>query len=168
MKRSGEFGNSYIKFRQAKRFRQEMTPSERLLWSRLRGNWLLGWHFRKQHVIRGFIVDFFCHRANLVVETDGGIHRSRTEVDTIRDDILLSLGLVVLHISNERLEKDLEGAIREIQDICTQRISQHGDETAEQYRVANSGSRIILVGSVALFSMCKDTSLRMITISSFS
>jgi very-short-patch-repair endonuclease len=114
--------NLYIKFRIAKRFRKTMTPSEKLLWSRLRGNQLLGLHFRRQHVIRGFIVDFFCYRANPVLEIDGDIHKSRIEADTVRDNILKSLGLIVLHISNERLERNIESAICEIQEICKKQI----------------------------------------------
>jgi very-short-patch-repair endonuclease len=125
--------NQYIKFRIAKRFRQTMTPSERLLWSRLRGNQLLGLHFRRQNVIRGFIVDFYCHRANLVVEIDGNIHNSQIEADTVRDNILKSLGLIVLHISNERVEKNLESAICEIQEICMKQTPDLENNTAEEY-----------------------------------
>jgi very-short-patch-repair endonuclease len=90
-----------------------MTPSEKILWAKLRGNQLQGLHFQRQHVIRGFIVDFFCHRSRLVVEIDGGIHKSQTEADTVRDEILTSLGLTVLHLSNGKMEKNLEDAIRE-------------------------------------------------------
>ena len=114
--------NQYTKFRLAKSFRKTMTPAEKLLWSRLRGNQLLGLHFRRQHVIRGFIVDFYCHRARLVIEIDGGIHRSQCQTDSHRDDILKSLGLWVQHFSNEFLEKDQERAFCIIGDLCMQRI----------------------------------------------
>jgi len=114
--------NLYAKFRIAKNFRQKMTPSENLLWSGLRGNQLLGLHFRRQHVIHGFIVDFYCHRARLVIEIDGGIHRSQCETDARRDDILESLGLWVQHFSNEFLEINLEKVFRIIGDLCRQRI----------------------------------------------
>ena len=99
-------GNSHAKFRQAKKFRRMMTPSEKFLWSKLRGNQLLGLHFRRQHVIRGFIVDFYCHRTNLVVEIDGSIHKSQVKADVLRDNILGSMGLIILHIPNERLEEE--------------------------------------------------------------
>jgi very-short-patch-repair endonuclease len=48
------------KFREARRLRREMTDSERLLWTRLRRNQINVWHFRRQHVLFGFIVDFYC------------------------------------------------------------------------------------------------------------
>jgi len=46
------------KLERAKELRREMTPAERRLWQRLRANRLDGWHFRRQQVIDGFIVDF--------------------------------------------------------------------------------------------------------------
>ena len=47
-----------------------MTPAEKILWKELRAN-KLGVHFRRQQVIQGFIVGFYCHKAELVVEVDG-------------------------------------------------------------------------------------------------
>lgn len=45
----------------AKELRRNMTEAEKILWERLRANRLSGWHFRRQQVIRGFIVDLYCH-----------------------------------------------------------------------------------------------------------
>jgi very-short-patch-repair endonuclease len=50
-----------------------MTPTEKILWQELRANKLCV-HFRWQQVVAGFIVDFYCHKADLVVEVDGDIH----------------------------------------------------------------------------------------------
>ena len=74
-------------------------------------------------------MDFYCHRANLVVEIDGDIHKSRIEADTMRGRILNSLGLVIFHISNEQLEKNLEDVLSRIRGIC---IKQTPD--LERYR----------------------------------
>ena len=57
-----------------------MTPAEKILWNELRAN-KLGVHFRRQQVIAGFIVDFYCHKAGLVVEVDGDIHDLQKEED---------------------------------------------------------------------------------------
>src|SRR4051812_33525571 len=67
------------KLARAKELRREMTPAERLLWSHLRRNQLNGLHFRRQQVIEGFITDFYCHSAALVVEVDGRIHEEQVE-----------------------------------------------------------------------------------------
>jgi very-short-patch-repair endonuclease len=44
----------------ARELRREMPEEERILWQHLRTNRLGGWHFRRQQVIAGFIVDWFC------------------------------------------------------------------------------------------------------------
>jgi very-short-patch-repair endonuclease len=111
------------KYREAHRLRRDMTASERMLWTRLRRNQVAGCHFRRQHVIRGFIVDFYCHKAKLVMEVDGGIHRSQAESDRIRDDVLRSEGILVLRISNERIEKGLEQVLNGIEEICIKWIN---------------------------------------------
>ncbi|MEW6027890.1 MAG: DUF559 domain-containing protein [Chloroflexota bacterium] len=64
--------------------RREMTPAEKILWEELRAN-RLGVHFRRQQVIQGFIVDFYCHKAALVVEVDGDIHDLQKEEDERRE-----------------------------------------------------------------------------------
>jgi hypothetical protein len=51
-----------------------------------------GRHFRRQQVIAGFIVDFYCHSASLIVEVDGEILRKQREADDARDQALLDLG----------------------------------------------------------------------------
>ena len=57
-----------------------MTPAEKILWEELRAN-KLGVHFRRQQVISGFIVDFYCHKAALVLEVDGDVHDLQQEED---------------------------------------------------------------------------------------
>jgi very-short-patch-repair endonuclease len=44
----------------ARELRRDMPPAEKILWDKLRAN-KLGVHFRRQQVIAGFIVDFYCH-----------------------------------------------------------------------------------------------------------
>ena len=61
----------------AHQFRREITPSEAALWQALRANRLGGLHFRRQQIIDGFIADFYCHAAGLVVELDGSVHVRR-------------------------------------------------------------------------------------------
>ncbi|MFN2299385.1 MAG: endonuclease domain-containing protein [Anaerolineales bacterium] len=109
-------------YREARRMRREMTDSERLLWAQLRGNKIAGCHFRRQHVICGFITDFYCHKAKLIIKVDGGIHDSFIERDQIRDEILRSEGFIVLRYLNGRVEQDLERVVMEIKEVCQNRI----------------------------------------------
>ncbi len=91
----------------ARELRREMTPAETILWREIRGD-RLGVHFRRQQVIAGFIVDFYCHKAGLVVELDGGVHQGRKqkEDDDKRDKALREMGLRILRFKNEEVCKE--------------------------------------------------------------
>lgn len=103
------------KLERARELRREMTPAETILWQELRGN-KLGVHFRRQQVIQGFIVDFYCHRAALVIEVDGEIHNQSTqkEYDAKREQVLNALGLRVVRFQNDEIEKNLLYVIEKI------------------------------------------------------
>ena len=98
----------------AKRLRRVSTAEETCLWERLRSNRLEGIHFRRQQVIEGYIADFYCHAAGLVIEVDGPVHRSRTEEDAYRDKVLSDRGLRVLRITNNEVRTDLNAALSRI------------------------------------------------------
>ncbi len=91
-----------------------MTAEEGILWQHVRGNQLQGFHFRRQQVIDGFIVDFYCHAAGLVVEVDGGIHEQQAGYDAERDRVLAGRGLRILRIQNEEVRNDLAMVLRRI------------------------------------------------------
>ena len=96
------------KAEQARVQRRRQTQEERVLWNRLRGDRLNGLHFRRQQVIRGFIVDFYCSQAALVVEVDGPGHQSTQDYDREREEVLLGLGLRVIRLTNREIRGDLE------------------------------------------------------------
>ena len=108
------------KRQRAKELRQNMTPEETLLWQELRTNKLAGWHFRRQQVIDGFIADFYCHSASLIVEVDGGIHETQEEQDAERDAHLISRGFRILRITNDEVNKDLQGVLHKILEYLNQ------------------------------------------------
>jgi very-short-patch-repair endonuclease len=88
----------------ARALRREMSRQERVLWKALRGNALDGLHFRRQHIICGYIVDFYCHRARLAIEVDGPIHDRNPEEDELRDRFLSQQGISVLHIPAKAID----------------------------------------------------------------
>ncbi|MEE9284505.1 MAG: DUF559 domain-containing protein [Dehalococcoidia bacterium] len=102
------------KLEAAKRLRREMTSEERRLWQALRGNRLHGLHFRRQQVIRGFIVDFYCHQRGLVVEVDGPQHRGEAAYDAERDRVLAALGLKIHRVANQEVKEDLPRVLQRI------------------------------------------------------
>jgi len=106
----------------AHRFHREMTPSEARLWQQLRGNRLGGLHFRRQQVIEGFIADFYCHAAGLVVEVDGAVHEKRKEYDAERDEVLQRRSLDVLRFTNAEIDTDLRSVLAKILLTARERI----------------------------------------------
>ena len=107
-----------IKAARAKELRRDMTAPERRLWGRLRGNQLDGLHFRRQQVIDGFIVDFYCHSAGLIVEVDGGVHQQQRRYDAERDRVMCQRGLRVLRFSNDEVAGDLAAVLQRIAVAC--------------------------------------------------
>lgn len=105
----------------AKQMRRELTPHERILWNALRRNQLDGCHFRRQQVIDGYICDFYCHAASLVVEADGPIHDAQRGYDEERDETLARRGLLIMRVHNEEVERDLAGVLERIRRACLER-----------------------------------------------
>ncbi len=93
-----------------------MTDAERRLWSRMRGIQLKGYQFYRQKPIGDYIVDFYCPKANLVIELDGGQHYTEEgkEKDTIRDRYLSRVGLQVLRFSGREVLTQTEGVLKKI------------------------------------------------------
>ena len=85
-----------------------------MLWQRLKANGLGGFHFRRQQVIDGYIVDFYCHAVGLVVEVDGPIHKAQREEDSYRDEVLRSRGLIVFRITNDEVRADIDRVLQRI------------------------------------------------------
>ena len=99
----------------AKRLRREMTPAERILWRALRRNAVDGFHFRRQQVIEGYIVDFYCNAAKPAIELDGSVHEEHGEYDESRDEAIARQGVRVLRIPNEAI-RDVEAVIEHIKE----------------------------------------------------
>lgn len=90
--------------RRAKYMRKNMTRAETILWGKLRKRRLLGYKFRRQHILMPYIVDFYCVKAKLAVEVDGGAHHARdtAQADGSRDAYLREVHEVeVARFSNE-------------------------------------------------------------------
>jgi very-short-patch-repair endonuclease len=98
----------------AREIRKEPTKSEAILWEALRGKKLDGIKFRRQQPVGYFVVDFYNSVYRLVVEVDGSVHDNQVEADRARQGILEMLGLNVLRLKPETVEKNLPHAIDEI------------------------------------------------------
>ena len=92
----------------ARELRRELTIAERRAWEILRNRRTLGFKFRRQHIIQGFIVDFYCHELRLVLEIDGKGHASpeRIQYDAARTQRLEMSGLRVVRIRNKEVGEE--------------------------------------------------------------
>ena len=91
--------------------RRNMTKEENLLWHNFLKRYSL--QFRRQYVIGSYIVDFYCHKAKIVVELDGSQHYEPEEMkkDAIRTKYLESQGLCVLRFTNTEV-------LQQFQSVC--------------------------------------------------
>jgi crossover junction endodeoxyribonuclease RuvC len=99
----------------ARGMRASLTPSEQLLWARLRGR-RLGVVFRRQVPLLGrFIADFLAPAVRLVIEVDGGHHAEQARADARRDAVLARAGYRVLRLDASLVEQKLEAALARVQ-----------------------------------------------------
>ncbi len=96
--------------------RKEMTKAERKLWNVLRRDQLETLHFRRQHPIGPYVLDFYCPAIRMALELDGGQHgfdhtRAR---DRRRTKWLASKGITVLRFWNNDVIDNLDGVWSEI------------------------------------------------------
>ena len=96
----------------AKELRQNMTPWERKLWYCFLSRYPV--RFQRQKCIDRYIADFYCFRAKLVIELDGGGHYEpeSQRADEVRTGVLEQYGLSVLRICNLDIDRNFEG-------VCT-------------------------------------------------
>ena len=97
--------------KRARQLRKRMSLPEVMLWKALRGREEGKPVFRRQHPIGPYVLDFFCARARLCVEIDGGAHGSadRPARDARRDGYLWSLGIDVVRCTASEVIADAQG-----------------------------------------------------------
>jgi len=100
--------------KKARELHRNLTPSEKILWNAVRNGQLNGMHFRKQHPFGIYILDYYCYKANLVIEIDGEIHLNRKSYDLEITEYLKSTGLKVLRFKNWDVVNRLDWVIKVI------------------------------------------------------
>jgi very-short-patch-repair endonuclease len=107
----------------SKSLRSNLTEAERCLWKRIRLKHL-GYVFYRQKPIGDYIVDFYCPKAKLVIEVDGGQHFSgeTRDNDKIRNEYLQSIGLMVLRFPNTEVQRNIEGVVERIIESLQDKI----------------------------------------------
>lgn len=106
----------------SRELRKNMTPEENKLWYQFLRNYDV--HFLRQRVIGNYIVDFYCRRANLVIEIDGAQHYEHDEIeyDKKRTEYLKTCGIDVLRFLNKDINYNFENVCVYIDKIVKRRL----------------------------------------------
>ena len=106
--------NEVLKERR-KELRKNQTKTEEILWFELRHE-KLGFKFKRQHSIGGYILDFYCPQKKLIVELDGEVHNTKEakEYDEVRDKYFKELGYTTIRFLNREVEDNIEKVLDKI------------------------------------------------------
>lgn len=102
----------------AKQLRESMTPAEILMWDVLKNKQFKGYKFRRQHPIHEFIVDFYCHELQLIIEIDGKYHDSEEQKnkDLNRSELLAFQGLREIRFTNEEVIQGVDLVLKKLEE----------------------------------------------------
>jgi uroporphyrinogen-III synthase len=103
----------------ARHLRQQQTPAEKKLWEILRNRQFENLKFRRQHPLKDYIVDFYCHELELVIELDGAYQNEKKQKykDEQRGFHLSFLGYRILRYFNEVVFSSSQQVLEEIKSI---------------------------------------------------
>lgn len=105
------------KLRFAKELRKRQTEAENIVWREIRNRKFLGLRFKRQFIIEGFIVDFYCDEFALAIEIDGRIHEKQKEYDAWRQKIIESNSVSFIRVKNEEVFQDIGILFDKIKDF---------------------------------------------------
>ena len=107
--------------------RRNQTKEENLLWYNFLRRY--PYPFRRQYKIGNYIVDFYCHKAKLVVELDGSQHYApeKKEQDDLRTKYMEANGLKVLRFSNLDVTRQFQSVCEAIDLSVRERVASLSD-----------------------------------------
>jgi very-short-patch-repair endonuclease len=108
-----------ITYQRARTLRRNPTEAESKLWAYLRSHRLGDVHFRRQHAIGIYIVDFCAPRQKLIIELDGSQHLDHEEQDQERSSFLALKGYRILRFWNHEISNNLDGVIIAIEQVLS-------------------------------------------------
>ncbi len=104
------------KIQLAKEFRKSPTKSERIMWNAIHNRQFLNLKFRRQHLIKGYLVDFYCYDLKLAVEVDGPVHLDEDQMnyDQERQKIIEDQGIKFFRVKSEDVEYNIEQVLNRL------------------------------------------------------
>ena len=109
----------------AKTLRKNMTPWERKLWYDFLRSYPV--RFQRQKAIGNYIADFYCAKAKLIIELDGGGHYTQQQEgkDAVRTKELEAMDLTVLRFCNKDIDRNFSGMCEYIDRIVKSSLPGH-------------------------------------------
>ncbi len=109
----------------AQSLRKNLTKEESKLWYQFLRKYPI--QFKRQYQIGNYIVDFYCHKAKLVIELDGSQHceAKAIEYDNIRTAYLNNLGYHVIRISNLDVNRNFRGVCEYLERMIREMIQEY-------------------------------------------
>lgn len=103
--------------------RKNMTPQERRLWFCYLKTYPV--KFYRQRSIAYYIADFYCSKAHLVIEIDGGQHYTPEgmDYDRNRTEVIETYQLEVIRFSNSDIDKNFRGVCEYIDLKVAERLA---------------------------------------------
>lgn len=103
----------------ARKLRNNATDAEMRLWRSLSRRQLGGYKFSRQIPVAGFVCDFMCREARLIIEVDGGQHGICSSRDQKRTQALEAEGFRVIRFWNNEVLGNTEGVLARILETLT-------------------------------------------------
>jgi uroporphyrinogen-III synthase len=109
----------------ARHLRRPLTTTEAVLWDQLRDRRFLGLKFRRQHAVRAYVLDFYCHELRLAIEVDGSVHddADQRRADLDRQTTLEELGINFYRIQASAIDADIGAVLDRLADHVRSIIS---------------------------------------------
>ncbi len=99
-----------------RRLRDNLTDAEKLLWRKIRKKQIGNLQFYRQRPIGSYIADFYCDKAKLIIEIDGGQHYEKENIlkDRTRDEYFRKIGLRVVRFTNLDILKNIDNVVESV------------------------------------------------------
>jgi very-short-patch-repair endonuclease len=118
-RRNMHLGAKPLTFINAFLLRKNPTEAEILLWDRIKDRQIEGARFRRQHPMKNFVVDNYCHELKLSIEIDGKYHNERSQqfYDDDRTEILNENKVSIIRFTNDQIYHSIDSVIEGIRNI---------------------------------------------------
>ena len=113
--------NAPILKQRRQELRRNQTEAEKTFWVHVRSRSFLGLRFFRQYSVGPYILDFYCPKANIAVELDGGQHSldECREYDAARSAFLMAHGIEVMRFWNHEVLQNINGVLTVIAERIT-------------------------------------------------